>query len=196
MPLLPLLLQEIFSAGLKASLRVRAFFLEDNDIQAIENICSFVHGKQIRGRRPSRRKEEQVVVKLGWGDWCARVTWWSQPDQRAMTGIFAFGYFGHIHHQLLPHLGNMSEKLLLPSREQTPMALVISKEQTELFPCVYSHTISALPVYNCLRNVLQAPASGETSLLWETFLRRLHRLLITGPALKPTGVHGRDAPFP
>lgn len=97
---------------------------------------------------------------------------------------------GHLHHQLLPYLGNDSEKVLLPSREQTPLVLVISKEQTEPFPSVYSHAISALPAFNCLRNVLQTSASGETSLLWEAFLRRLHRLLITGPALKPTGVHG------
>lgn len=36
----------------------------------------------------------------------------------------------------------------------------------------------------------------EISLLWETFVRRLHILLITGPALKPTVVHGRDVSFP
>lgn len=52
-------------------------------------------------------------------------------------------YFGYIHHQLLPHLGNMSEKQLLPTREQTPIVLFISEKKTEPFNFVYiySHAI-------------------------------------------------------
>lgn len=52
-------------------------------------------------------------------------------------------YFGYIRHELLPHLGNMSEKVLLPTREQTPIVLLINKKKTEPFHFVYiySHAI-------------------------------------------------------
>lgn len=52
-------------------------------------------------------------------------------------------YFGYIHHQLLPHLQNMSEKLFLPTGAQTPIVLFITKKKTEPFHFVYtcSHAI-------------------------------------------------------